>query len=399
MRQQHHQESFLFKQRNHLSQKQNYKIRRRFFLILAIIMSTTTAIRMTSVSAMVLSSFSKKSFRYSSRLPPISAPILSSRTNILSSSWRIQSNSKWNYSCNRHVQPFTCRYLSTTTNNDNENTLTKEKSIEKAQEIISLLVTSKNNRTWRRLSHFIYLATPPSTTPPPSTTTKTIADIGCDHGLLSLGLASTQHFKKVIGVDVSPQALSNALQNLNTLQKQHSSSSTPPPLPIEFRVGNGLTPLTDDEKVNIICLAGMGVHSMMNILNLESLTKIECEQIIVQPTNSRPQHLLLLYKRLFEDGWRLEEECIEFMDQRWYITSSFVLKKEEEEGVFLLPGDYLSSKKKEKDEQIKIYKEYVRHHVAWMKENLQQRTLHKDTNRHKFEEDDMKWLELNQRLL
>jgi 2-polyprenyl-3-methyl-5-hydroxy-6-metoxy-1,4-benzoquinol methylase len=50
----------------------------------------------------------------------------------------------------------------------------------------------------------------------------TVADIGCDHGLLTYGLAASSWFQKVIGVDVSQPALQmggwNLIQTLGTDQ-------------------------------------------------------------------------------------------------------------------------------------------------------------------------------------
>ena len=225
---------------------------------------------------------------------------------------------------------------------------------QRAEEIFQLL--ARRGRSWKRLQHLVDLALSISSSSPSSssdgrtTTHKVIADIGTDHGLLAIGLALTGHFKKVIGVDVSREALQNGalalLEDVTEKQKleQHPGSNLILHDRLDFRVGDGLRGLRNDEIVNVVCIAGMGARTMTKILNaladddtshamatgsdnasnpLRLIDKVACQNLILQPTNSRPRHLIELYDELHSSGWTLQDERIESLSGRWYITALF----------------------------------------------------------------------------
>jgi ABC-type sugar transport system ATPase subunit len=50
--------------------------------------------------------------------------------------------------------------------------------------------------------------------------TKVVADIGCDHGLLSKALAQSEQIEKVYSIDISKHALSGASSLINSLEKE-----------------------------------------------------------------------------------------------------------------------------------------------------------------------------------
>jgi len=65
-----------------------------------------------------------------------------------------------------------------------------------------------------------------------------VMDIGCDHGLLSYGLAASGIYSRVLGIDVFMQALKYALDNQHHVYK-HSYSSHKN-CTLEFQLGSGL---------------------------------------------------------------------------------------------------------------------------------------------------------------
>jgi tRNA A22 N-methylase len=210
-----------------------------------------------------------------------------------------------------------------------------------------------------------------------------VADIGTDHGLLAMGLALTGKYDKVIGVDVSFQALDGALENFGNR------------MDVEFRLGNGLQALKNDE-IDIICIAGMGVNTMIEILDQNSTTmttttvddnnnnndnddnttdleRVGCKRLVLQPTNSKPRNLILLYDWLQSKGWEITDERIEKISSRWYFSTSFELTKKNQQytssmNSMQLPGckliclDQSYSMRKEFDE-------YCKHHKLWIKQD------------------------------
>jgi len=216
-----------------------------------------------------------------------------------------------------------------------------------------------------------------------SNTMKSIADVGCDHGMLALSLACISWvnqsrdisdeflFSKVFGTDLSSQALENgglaslkrvndALSKIGTVNSNKSMD-----LPIQFRVGDGLSALQPGEA-NAVVIAGMGVHTMLDIIAGKSeattppIESLESEYIFLQPTNSRPQHLIILYDSLQKDlGWELCDEKVAFVGGRWYI-SSFFRRNDGTIGPYRFPGHYLLDNE--------IFDKYVRHHLEWLKQ-------------------------------
>ncbi|MCK5129704.1 MAG: SAM-dependent methyltransferase [Clostridiales bacterium] len=98
-----------------------------------------------------------------------------------------------------------------------------------------------------------------------------VADIGCDHGRLSLLLA----YKglKVIATDISKPSLEKA-QNL---AKRHE-------VIVDTRLGDGLS-MIGPEEVQAIIIAGMGQNTIINILNNAEETVDKAQYVIMQSMN------------------------------------------------------------------------------------------------------------------
>ena len=165
-------------------------------------------------------------------------------------------------------------------------------------------------------------------------------------------------------------------------------------IPLSFRLSNGLEKLNFGEA-DIVCIAGMGVKTMIKILDSSSdpsqasddsaggdaryptdLERIGCTQLLLQPTTSRPRNLIQLYDTLQKDGWTLKDERIEKLSSRYYITACFthservndVVEREEEAKNFFvretkLPGSILSEQNDNS-----IFKEYCQHHITWLEQ-------------------------------
>jgi len=239
-----------------------------------------------------------------------------------------------------------------------------------SEQIISILAHKAN--TWKRLSdvvHLSSLSTETTTTSTRTTSTSSIADIGTDHGFLSIALAISGRYNQVIGIDVSQNALNNAIifekkvldiltyddnHNQHTDDSNISISSRNDDnhdnnhLPLEYRLGNGLYPLQPGEG-DSICLVGMGVDSMLSILAAPHgdkntvhhtnddnhnqnhyhnhryyLDYINSQTLYLQSPKNRPKHLVKLYQTLYQDlRFVPVNERIVYVKNRWYITSVF----------------------------------------------------------------------------
>ena len=244
---------------------------------------------------------------------------------------------------------------------------------------------ARRGKSWKRLRHLVELALEDSSAP----TTASIADVGTDHGLLAMALAVSGKFERVYGVDVSLAALQNGAWKLHQQvqqQPQHapSTKSNPWHWPVDFFMGDGLTPLRPGQA-DTVCIAGMGVHTMVEILTQKTndasqlllLDELNCQRLILQPTNARPRHLIRLYDTLRDMGWTVKDERMEYISSRWYLSSCFVRRNHPnasgEEGHRLdrLPGALLASSATTPIEMQGQFLDWVSHNCQWIRQDLE----------------------------
>ena len=98
------------------------------------------------------------------------------------------------------------------------------------------------------------------------------ADLGCGHGLLALGLVSSGRRRHAIGIDRSEPEVEVARENVIRAQETiiRAASSTEAPLPpslaVDIRLGDGAEPLTREDDVDTLIIAGIGAQTMMRVL-------------------------------------------------------------------------------------------------------------------------------------
>ena len=212
-----------------------------------------------------------------------------------------------------------------------------------------------------------------------------LADVGCDHGFVALSLASasmaaagnkegqqsssdSNHFPlEVVGIDISELALENSRRSLKTLTDAIERSDIGfSSLPVEFRVGDGLTPL---KSVESIAIAGMGVNTMLSICfgkgeGLSPVDRVQARELFLQPTNSRPQNLIMMYEFLQSRRWGLHDEKVVKLGGRWYINSHFKRHSDypaDTENKY--PGHFLANDP--------VFDEYVSHHISWLRKDFE----------------------------
>lgn len=270
---------------------------------------------------------------------------------------------------------------------------------ERAYHAFSIL--AKKDRSWQRFRHMVDLAVDHQQSNDDShpVVIRSITDVGTDHGLLAVGLALSGRFDSVLGVDVSTQALKNGgFQLLDKIQEVLSRANEDSPsmasnisslLPLDFRPSDGLTKVQPGEA-DAVCIAGMGVNVIGQILqasgsnNVLEVDRLNCQQLILQPTNSRPRNLLQLYDMLQESDWTLLDERIEFLSRRWYLSSCFVRSSATcSASVKNLPTSKLSLLE-EGDPMKVITRDYWQHHLNWIQNE-------DEASKGNLHEDDMRW--------
>ena len=120
------------------------------------------------------------------------------------------------------------------------------------------------------------------------------ADIGCDHGYITLNLLQCNKAKKVFAIDIHPDSLLKAyilLKDNNLLDKA------------EFLVSDGFKALSQENRNLIDCaiIAGMGGQEIIKILNIYQPSKL-----VLQPMKNSFE----LRQYLQENGYFINKDFI-----------------------------------------------------------------------------------------
>ncbi|MEG2620946.1 MAG: class I SAM-dependent methyltransferase [Bacilli bacterium] len=122
-----------------------------------------------------------------------------------------------------------------------------------------------------------------------------IIDVGCDHALLDIYLVLNKMVEKAIATDVTIGALKQASKNISFYNLDKV---------IDTRLGDGITVLNDNDKVNTIVISGLGFQKIINILedSKEKLTNT----IIIQSNNG----VDLVRNKMMKLGYSIVKECM-----------------------------------------------------------------------------------------
>ena len=121
---------------------------------------------------------------------------------------------------------------------------------------------------------------------------KVVADIGCDHALLSIYLVENGISNKVYAIDNKKGPLAKANENIELANLKDN---------IQTVLDDGLTHLPSD--VDVAVMAGIG--GLLAVQMLEKASRIP-ETVIIQANN----HLKELREYLSTNNYRIEQEAI-----------------------------------------------------------------------------------------
>lgn len=136
-----------------------------------------------------------------------------------------------------------------------------------------------------------------------------VADIGCDHGYLSLYLLLGGIASAVIAADINEMPLKSAIHNA---EKYGVSDK------IRFYLSDGVKSIPRDFDT-MVC-AGMGADTMVSILEAAPWLKSTQYRLILQCQSKTP----MLRQYLSDAGWRITEESV-VRDGRFLYTIMEVL--------------------------------------------------------------------------
>ena len=132
----------------------------------------------------------------------------------------------------------------------------------------------------------------------------TVADIGADHGRLSVGLLQRGYAKHVIATEISAPSLEKAKSLASFVGVAGS---------MEFRVGDGLAPLKIGEA-DALALCGMGGALMAEILSLALVPLCGAKRVVMQPMRGVEE----LRRYLLENNFKIVADTVAPDAGRYY---------------------------------------------------------------------------------
>lgn len=122
-----------------------------------------------------------------------------------------------------------------------------------------------------------------------------VADVGCDHGYLSIHLLQSGVARSAIASDVNEKPLQSAMQNAVKFGVQDK---------ITFCLSDGAAKIPRD--FNCMVCAGMGADTIMSILAHSPWLKDPKYRLILQCQSKRPE----LRQWLYDAGYRINRETL-----------------------------------------------------------------------------------------
>ena len=122
-----------------------------------------------------------------------------------------------------------------------------------------------------------------------------VADIGCDHGYLSIYLLTNGIASSCIASDINEGPLQSAMRNARRFGVHEN---------IRFYLSDGVRNIPRDFDT-LVC-AGMGGDTMVHILESAPWLKNKQYRLILQCQSKTP----MLRRYLSDNGWRITEEAV-----------------------------------------------------------------------------------------
>ena len=182
-----------------------------------------------------------------------------------------------------------------------------------------------------------------------------IADIGCDHGYLTLYLLHNNIARSAIAADINEMPLKSAQSNAEKYGYNDK---------ISFHLSNGAQNIPTDFDV-MIC-AGMGADTIISILTDAPWLKSVKYRLILQCQSKTP----LLRKYLSDNGWHIKEEHV-LQDGRFLYTIMNIIfapdkPRLSDSQCYITPALLYSNSEK------------VQEYCSWVIEGLKIQTKHRD---------------------
>lgn len=118
-----------------------------------------------------------------------------------------------------------------------------------------------------------------------------VADIGCDHGFVSIYLVQTGIASCVIASDVNEGPLLRAKEHVSEYGLEEQ---------IELRLADGMNALTAEDQIDCAVIAGMGGRMMIHILTDALSRSLIIKELVLQPQSEWQELRIFLKKQGYE---------------------------------------------------------------------------------------------------
>lgn len=139
------------------------------------------------------------------------------------------------------------------------------------------------------------------------------ADIGCDHGFLSIYLVENNLCQKVVAADINEGPLQRAKEHIMEAGLEQQ---------IQTRLSNGLAKVAADE-FEAFCIAGMGGPLGLEIL-LREKAKVSSAKYFIFQVQSELELVRYCFKQW---GFQIEEEVFVKEDDKYYFIMKVIPTK------------------------------------------------------------------------
>lgn len=137
---------------------------------------------------------------------------------------------------------------------------------------------------------------------------ETLADIGCDHGYLSIWLVDNGVVSRAVAMDLREGPLMHAKENVSFFGKNEQ---------IETRLSDGMNELRPGEADRIV-IAGMGGILMSDILHRGRECVKMASQLVLQPQSD----VDLVRQAVHDNGYCIVDERACYEDGKYYVCFS-----------------------------------------------------------------------------
>ncbi len=137
-----------------------------------------------------------------------------------------------------------------------------------------------------------------------------LVDVGTDHAYLPIELLKDGRISYAAATDINEGPLKSGENNA----LKYSTDN------IEFRLGAGLSPITEKDKITDIVIAGMGGEVISGIISDSPLTKDKNINLVLQPMTKSEELITFLYNNGFEI---FTQKCVVCKGKTYTVMSAY----------------------------------------------------------------------------